>query len=127
MKQGIQLEIAMTALAANDQNKAAQAYGAVRRSLPDSAMGIAAAMNEASLLLQLDKAADAVTVLAEIEEFIPELMKTQFDERKAFALEQAGRLADALAMYETLAGKSVNSDNDFFRYKVNVLKGKLGK
>ena len=126
LRPGIQMEIAMAAVAAQDFGKAAAAYRAVREALPKSASGILAGLSETALLLQQNKATEAIAVLESMKD-IPDFLKNTFAERKAFALEQAGRLEEALAAYEVMLRNTNAPENDYIQYKLNLLKTKLNK
>ena len=127
LKNGVYLEIAVSAVAVNDLKKAADAYKQVRLDTPDSAAGLMAAMNEASLLLQLNKADEAVTILDTLEKNVPDFLKVSLQERKAFALEQAGRYAEALPIYEAMLNSRTDTGTDFIRFKISELKSKNSK
>jgi|GEM_PF-689480 len=127
LKPGINLEIAVSAIAGNNPARAAEAYKAVRTASPDSTTGMMAALNEAALLLQMNKADEAVSVLDSLEGKVPDFMKRGLHERKAFALEQAGRPADALPLYEALRDSGAAAGADFILYKINTIKAGLGK
>ncbi len=121
MRGGIMLEIATIAMENGDRPKAADAYGQVFKADPQGAMGMIAALNQADLLLQLNRPQEALATLNAMQ--APEHMKATVQSQQALALEMAGQTNEAVAKYEALLSMATQEqDRNFFRYKIAALK-----
>ena len=125
MHGGIMLEIATTAMEDGNLQKAADAYGQVFKLDPQGAMGVIAALNQADLLLRLNKPQEALTTLNAIQ--APEHMKSTVQAQQALALEIAGQRSEAITKYEALLAMATQEqDISFYRHKIAALKAVSG-
>lgn len=126
MKPGVQLEIAVTALADGDLAKAAGAYAAIAAGDPAGAVGLMAALNQADVLQRMNKPAEALAVLDALEKKAPESMRPAIQEGQAICAEQSGDLSRALAAYEAIvAAVGDNGNTGYFQAKIAELKTRI--
>ena len=131
LKSGIQLEIAATALALEDMNAAAKAYGDVYASDSKGALGMMAAINQADILSRAGKFTEALAVLDAVAASAPEKMqqpvRQAVQESQAAVAEQAGQLARALAIYEDIIKQGGNVELGYYQAKAAELKARLAQ
>ena len=126
LRGGIMLEIATAAMQNDDLQTAADAYGQVFQADPQGAMGLVAALNQADLLLQLNKPQEALTTLNAVQ--APEYMKSTIQAQQALALEVAGQISAAITKYEALLSMATQEqDINFYRHKIAALKATAAK
>ncbi len=122
MREGVQLEIALAALLVENYEKSAAAYGAVA-AMDKGLMGAVAAMDQADALLRGDRAAEALSVLEELERTAPETMRVMVWESLGSAAEAAGKPERAAKAYESLVahGDAVGADLAYYRARIRDL------
>lgn len=120
LREGVQLEVALAAMEAEQFEKAAAAFGAVAKA-DMGPMGTAAGMNQASALLRAEKAAEAVAVLEDLERTAPEAMRASLLTSLAVAAEAAGNTERAVKAYESLIALGDSNANEYFEARIRSL------
>ena len=125
MRQGLLLELAVTALEINDLDRAAKAYGDLAAMDARSPFGFMSAYNQASILQRAGKYAEALSVLDVLYPNAPEGMKPLVLESQAVCAELAGKFDRALTAYENMASGLKQGDGaPFIQHKIKELKAK---
>lgn len=122
---GVQLELASSALAVQDFDRAAAAYGALFKEDSRGPVGLISAVNQADVLQRMGNPAQALTVLDALAKVAPENMLPGVREAQASCAEQTGDLARALAAYEALVSGAEGVNTDFYQAKIADLKKRL--
>lgn len=122
---GIQLELASSALAVQDFERAAAAYGSLFKEDPHGPVGLISAVNQADVLQKMGKPSQALVVLDALAKVAPENMLPGVREAQAGCAEQTGDLARALASYEALVSGADGVNTDFYQAKIVDLKKRL--
>lgn len=133
MREAVLLELAASAVNAQDFDRAAAAYGQIATADAASAIGMMAALNQADLLLRVNKPAEAVGVLEKLLANTPEALRPAVREQLAGAASQAGDLKKALGLYEELltapenapGAPNAETNTAFFRSRIESLKTQL--
>ena len=118
----ILLELAQAAMSAAEYDKAAEYWDRLAGDTGDD-LKIVARMGRAKSLLLAGKAADAVTILKDLQGVVDDEYAIPVDRQLALAAEAAGDTALALETYKTLAEKPV-TDKPFIDYKIAQLESK---
>ena len=122
MRTGIHLELALAALQAENFDKAAEAYGEASK-MDSGPISKIAAMNQADILLKAGKAEEALKVLDDIEQSIPENMRIMFLESLASTAEVAGNTARAIKAYEGIVALGPEgADAAYYQSRIQTLK-----
>jgi len=121
LREGMQLELALAALEAEQYDKAAEAFGAVAKA-DSTAMGTAAGLNQAAVLLRGNKADEALAVLEGLERTAPEPMLPQVLTSVAMAAEAAGKPERAIKAYESLIALGDSEATSYFEARIRALR-----
>lgn len=127
MRGAVQLELASSAVESGNVAEAAQAYGALAKQNPGTALGMISVFNQADLLLREGKAKEALAALEGILATAPEALRGLVRQQMAATAEQAGESAKAMALYEELiaptpGAKRSETEIAFYRSRIQALK-----
>ena len=107
-------DLAVSALAQGNHAKAGEAYGIVAREAADTAVGQAAALNEAGMLLAQKKYAEGVSMLQKLIPVLPEGTRMPARQMLADAAALAGQNDLAARTYEELASLNQDADRGYY-------------
>lgn len=128
MRGAVLLELASSAVAAEDFDSAVNAYKELATTQTGTALGMISALNESSLLQRQDKPSEALAVLEKLLPTLPENLQPAVREQMASTADQAGELKKALQYYEEILlpvpGQPSRSETEtaFYRARIQNLK-----
>lgn len=130
MRGAVLLELASSAVAAENFNTAVDAYKELANSQTGTALGMVAALNESSLLQRQNQPAEALLVLEKLLPSLPENLRPAVREQIGSTAEQAGDIEKALKYYEEILlpipGEAPRSETEtaFYRARIQTLKAR---
>ena len=116
------MELGLAALAENDALKASAAFARAAALDKDKPFGAVAALSEVQALMQAGKAAEALAVLEQLEDTVPEYMRIQVRELIALNALQAGKTDRAIKAYEDLLVGALGDNADYYRFCIQQIK-----
>lgn len=131
MRGAILLELASSAVTADDFDSAVTAYKELASTQAGTALGMIAALNESSLLQRQNKPAEALVVLETLLPTLPENLRPAVQEQIASTADQAGDLEKALKYYEEIllpipgAAQRSEMETSFYRSRIQKLKERM--
>jgi len=120
-------ELALAALAEKDAARAADAFARVAALDKNTPFGAMATLSEAQTLMQAGKAAEALTVLEELEHAVPEPIRVQVRGLIALNARQVGKTDRAIKAYEDLLAGAQGDDADYYRFCIQQIKADAAK
>lgn len=117
------LAIGSAAVASEQYDVAASAYGDIVLLDSEGTIGIMACLNQVDLLLREDKAVKALALLDVLEPKTPEILQVMLQETIAAVAEQANAIDRALAAYEYLLQvDGMLGDTGYFESRIKALR-----
>lgn len=115
------LALSEAAMAEQNFDMAAKAFGQVAAADPAGAVGLLAALNEGQALMRAGKAVQALTILEKLESLIPEAQRQLVRITVAEAALLAGNPQRAKTAFEALAAASGGTEAEFYLYRARSL------